>query len=171
MYWDEGNSKAVSHRFRHEGEQQNGLIIKQMPMAGPPQAAPAGMEAPADPMMGGMPAPPKSAVGMAFDAIDSGIQALAGEMAAINDLLAQVRATNIDPQMTMALQGDMEKMRQKQLSLTADLSMIREMHASLGQHGQPAADPMTAAMGQQAPMNMPQEMPPMDAATMPQQAM
>ena len=171
MYWDEGNSKTVSSRFRHEGEQQNGLIIKQMPMSGPPQAAPAGMEAPMSPMAGGMPAPPKSAVGMAFDAIDTGIQALAGEMAAINDLLAQVRATNIDPQMTMALQGDMEKMRQKQLSLTSDLSMIREMHASLGQHGQPAGDPMAAAMGQQQPMNMPQEMPPMDAATMPQQAM
>ena len=35
MYWDEGNSKAVSPRFRHDGEQHNGLIIKQMPMPSP----------------------------------------------------------------------------------------------------------------------------------------
>ena len=167
MYWSE-SQKPVSPRFRHEGETQGGLIIKQMPMGGPPQPAPAGMEAPAmgqDPaamMQQGMAPPPKSAVGILFDEIDTGIQLLAGQMGQVNDLLSQARATNIDPQVTMALAGDMEKMRQKQLSLVADLSMIREMHSSLGQHGPPGADPMTAAMGEQAPMNMP----PMDQAGM-----
>ena len=166
MYWSD-SVEPVSHRFRHEGERQGGMIIKQVgPMGGPPQPAPAGMDPAAmgggmDPSMGMTP-PPKSALGMLFDEIDAGIQQLGDLMGSANDLLSQARATNIDPQATMALQGDMEKMRQKQLSLTADISQIRSIHASLGQHGPPTADPMTAAMGQQAPMNMP----PPDQASM-----
>ena len=163
MYWDEGNSKAVSPRFRHDGEQHNGLIIKQMPMPSP-----------AGDMTGGMgmpPAPPKSAIGVMMDETDSMIQALADHMASIGQLLSQSRATGIDTETTLRMQGDMEKMRQKQLSLLQDVGMIKEMHASLNQHGPPVNDPMLAASMQQEPMNMPQAMPPQDAATMPQQAM
>jgi hypothetical protein len=173
MYWDEGNSKAVSPRFRHEGEAYNGLIIKQAMM--PPMPSPAGQMPGMDagmPQMGMPPAPPKSAIGAALDSMDGSIQTLADEMSSIGQLLSQVRASGIAPEPTMALQGDIEKMRQKQLSLLQDLSMIKQMHASLGQHGPPVNDPMAAASMQQDPMNMPQAMPPQDAATMdPSQAM
>ena len=173
MRWDEGNVNSVSPRFRHEGESQNGLIIKQAMM--PPMPSPAGempgMEG-GMPPMGMPPAPPKSAIGVSLDEIDAGIQGLADMMASIGQLLSQARATNIDPQTTMALQGDIEKMRQKQLSLLQDLGMIKGAHASLAQHGPAVNDPMMASMGQQPGMNMPQPMPPQDAATMdPSQAM
>ncbi len=173
MYWDEGNSKAVSPRFRHEGEAYNGLIIKQAMM--PPMPSPAGqmpgMEA-GMPQMGMPPAPPKSAIGVSLDSMDAGIQALADEFASVGQLLSQGRATGIAPETTLAMQADIEKMRQKQLSLLQDLAMIKEVHASLGQHGPPVNDPMMAASMQQDPMNMPQPMPPQDAATMdPSQAM
>tara|TARA_R100001510_G_C7656408_1_gene216391 strand:+ start:6523 stop:7023 length:501 start_codon:yes stop_codon:yes gene_type:complete len=166
MYWDEGNSKAVSPRFRHDGEQHNGLIIKQMPMPSPAGDMAGGMGMPPMP-----PAPPKSAIGVMLDETDSMIQALGDHMGGIGQLLSQSRATGIDTQTTLSLQGDMEKLRQKALSLLQDVGMIKEMHASLSQHGPPVNDPMLAASMQQDPMNMPQQMPPQDAATMPQDAM
>ena len=106
-----------------------------------------------------------------LDETDSMIQALGDQMGSIGQLLSQSRATGIDTETTLRLQGDMEKLRQKQLSLLQDVGMIKEMHASLSQHGPPVNDPMAAAVTQQEPMNMPQAMPVQDAATMPQQAM
>jgi len=168
MTWFSKSSRPIANRFRHEGESQGGLIIKQDPMmggampapsAGPPQMDMGGMGA--SPMDGGgmgMPLP-KSALGMRIDEIDTAIQALGSMMDSTNDLLSQARAMNIDPQMTMAAQKDLETARQKVLSLTMDISMVREIHASLTQHGPPAempmGDPMAASMGPQAPMNMP----------------
>ena len=106
---------------------------------------------------------------MKINELDSAIQGLATSVDETNQLLSQARAANIDPRVTMALQGDLEALRRKVLSLTADISMIREGHASMIQM-QPLAptpdmgmmppggmpqDPMMAAAGEQPPMNMP----------------
>ena len=71
--------------------------------------------------------------------------------------MSQARSTNIESQATIALQKNVEALRQKLLSLTEDIAMIREAHASVAQM-QPLApvqpnNPMAASMEQQPPMN------------------
>jgi hypothetical protein len=102
-----------------------------------------------------------------INAIDDGIQTLASQCNEMNQIMSQARATNVESEPTLALQKNMEALRQKILSLSQDISMIREAHASIAGM-QPLApvgganDPMAAAMQQQPPMNMPpqQGMPP-----------
>ena len=89
--------------------------------------------------------------------IDEGIQMLASQCNEMNQLMSQARATNVASEPTIALQKNMEALRQKILSLSQDISMIREAHASIAQM-QPLApvqpnDPMLASQEQQPPMN------------------
>ena len=92
-----------------------------------------------------------------INAIDEGIQTLASQCNEMNQLMSQARATNVASEPTIALQKNMEALRQKILSLSQDISMIREAHASIAQM-QPLApvqpnDPMMASQEQQPPMN------------------
>ena len=91
-----------------------------------------------------------------INAIDEGIQTLASQCNEMNQLMSQARATNVASEPTIALQKNMEALRQKILSLSQDISMIREAHASIAQM-QPLApvqpDPMMASQEQQTPMN------------------
>jgi len=94
-----------------------------------------------------------------INAIDERIQTLASQCNEMNQLMSQARATNVASEPTIALQKNMEALRQKILSLSQDISMIREAHASIAQM-QPLApvqpnDPMMAASEQQPPMNVP----------------
>ena len=89
--------------------------------------------------------------------IDTGISQLAAQCGEMNQIMSQARSTNIESQATIALQKNIEALRQKLLSLTEDIAMIREAHASVAQM-QPLApvqpnDPMAASMEQQPPMN------------------
>ena len=92
-----------------------------------------------------------------INAIDEGIQTLASQCNEMNQLMSQARATNVASEPTIDLQKNMEALRQKILSLSQDISMIREAHASIAQM-QPLApvqpnDPMMASQEQQPPMN------------------
>jgi hypothetical protein len=96
-----------------------------------------------------------------INAIDDGISMLASQCNEMNQIMSQARSTNVASEPTLALQKNMEALRQKILSLSQDISMIREAHASIAQM-QPLApvgpnDPMAASMQQQPPMNMPPE--------------
>tara|TARA_R100001440_G_scaffold35191_1_gene54194 strand:- start:60907 stop:61275 length:369 start_codon:yes stop_codon:yes gene_type:complete len=92
-----------------------------------------------------------------INAIDDGIQSLARQCDEMNQLMSQARSTNVASEPTIALQKNVDALRQKVLSLTQDISMIREAHASIAQM-QPLApvqpnDPMMASQDQQPPMN------------------
>ena len=92
-----------------------------------------------------------------INAIDEGIQMLASQCNEMNQLMSQARSTNVASEPTIALQKNMEALRQKILSLSQDISMIREAHASIAQM-QPLApvepnNPMMASQEQQPPMN------------------
>lgn len=92
-----------------------------------------------------------------INAIDDGIQMLASQCNEMNQIMSQARSTNVASQPTIALQKNMEALREKILSLSEDISMIREAHASIAQM-QPLApvqpnDPMMASQEQQPPMN------------------
>ena len=96
-----------------------------------------------------------------INGIDDSIQLLARQCDEMNQLMSQARATNVASEPTISLQKNVDALRQKVLSLTQDISMIREAHASIAQMqplapvqpGQP--DPMMASMTQQPPTNMP----------------
>jgi len=141
MWHDDGsaNLPLIGNRFRAEGQHLNGMITKQTMEMMPQQGS------------------PKSALGDAIDELDAMVQALGSRADSVNSLLSQARATNIDPDVTMAMMQDVEKFRGALLSLTPLLNGIRSMHMNLVQHGPPTMmpDPMMAASQQQAPMNMP----------------
>lgn len=89
--------------------------------------------------------------------VDDMIQQLAQKCGEVNQLMSQARATNVASEPTIALQKNMKALGDKILSLTQDISMIREAHASIAQM-QPLApvqpnDPMMASQEQQPPMN------------------
>jgi len=89
--------------------------------------------------------------------IDTGISQLAAQCGEMNQIMSQARSTNVESQATISLQKNVEALRQKLLSLTEDIAMIREAHASVAQM-QPLGpvqpnDPMMASMEQQPPMN------------------
>jgi hypothetical protein len=88
-----------------------------------------------------------------INAIDDGIQMLASQCNEMNQLMSQARATNVESEPTLALQKNMEALRQKVLSLSQDISMIRTAHDSIA-NMQPLGPIQPGMEG------MPQGMPP-----------
>jgi len=89
--------------------------------------------------------------------VDNMIQELAQKCGEMNSHMSQARATNVASEPTIALQKNMAALGEKILSLSQDIAMIREAHASIAQM-QPLApvqpnDPMMASQEQQPPMN------------------
>jgi len=93
-----------------------------------------------------------------INAIDDGIQTLASQCNEMNQLMSQARATNVESEATLSLQKNMEALRQKILSLSQDISMIREAHASIAQM-QPLA-PVQPGMEGMPPQGGMEGMPP-----------
>jgi D-alanyl-D-alanine dipeptidase len=94
-----------------------------------------------------------------INAIDDGIQSLATLCGEMNQLMSQARATNVASEPTISLQKNVDALRQKVLSLTQDISMIREAHASIAQM-QPLAPVQPGMEGMPPQGTPPQGMPP-----------
>ena len=77
----------------------------------------------------------------------------------MHGIAAQTRGANVAPEPTIDLQKNILALQEKILSLSQDVAMIRDAHASVLETQNMAVgppmqnDPMAASMEQQPPMN------------------
>ncbi|GEM_PF-6455648 len=94
-----------------------------------------------------------------LDEIDADIQELAQKCGGMHGIAAQTRGANVAPEPTIDLQKNILALQEKILSLSQDVAMIRDAHASVLETQNMAVgppmqnDPMAASMEQQPPMN------------------